>query len=471
MGGFGTKLAEGLIEAAGGPGAARVRQLDTDRRATAHEELQAKTQSILDDVALLQQRRMKLDPSSPSYQKDVAEIDTGLHQARQAFTDLYHPTRNPGNLQHFMGFLRSHLGRNKTQAPPATPAEARGRFDLAQLDATAAGGGQAPVNQYKQQYDELRAAGFSDEEARNKILGTKPAAENWVYTDVILGDGRQITVQHNTKTNEILDLAGNPMPKEMLAGARQAPKSTSKPVRAWTKRNGQITSVLIDPATNKVIAGSENPDIVPPASMQGKVTTGFYHYVDDKGLVHQIEETRTTMPAGGGSSTSAPPKTPKEAKSRIKPPVESKDKTIGFKGSKDYNDTKASYEAAVDRTDTMDKNLVNALAGDQQAMLSLVANHIGMTLGAQKGARINRAVWDEAVQSAPWMQRIAAKFDDRGYLSGVTLAPDQMRQMVRLAHEKVDTLKKHLDRLKSEAGVSDQPSKGKGTQDDPIVLP
>ena len=54
---------------------------------------------------------------------------------------------------------------------------------------------------------------------------------------------------------------------------------------------------------------------------------------------------------------------------------------------------------------TMDKNLKDALAGDQQAMLSLVANHIGMTLGAQKGARINQAVWNEAVESAPWLAR------------------------------------------------------------------
>jgi len=80
----------------------------------------------------------------------------------------------------------------------------------------------------------------------------------------------------------------------------------------------------------------------------------------------------------------------------------------------------------------MESNEQAALNGDQQAMVSLVANHIGMTLGAQKGARINQAVWNEAVQSAPWLQRATARFGKDGYLSGVTLAPDQIRQMVEL---------------------------------------
>jgi hypothetical protein len=118
--------------------------------------------------------------------------------------------------------------------------------------------------------------------------------------------------------------------------------------------------------------------------------------------------------------------------------------------NKDLNETRAAYQAAIDRVNTMDKNLESALRGDQQAMLSLVANHIGMTLGAQKGARINQAVWNEAVESAPFMAKAEARFDGRGLLAGVTLAPDQMRQMVNLAHEKVDTLRDHVLRLEDQ---------------------
>ena len=118
--------------------------------------------------------------------------------------------------------------------------------------------------------------------------------------------------------------------------------------------------------------------------------------------------------------------------------------------NKEFTDTKKEYDASVNREMTMDRNLINALRGDQQAMISLVSNHIGMTLGGQRGARINQAVWNEAVGSVPLLDRIAARFDSRGLLSGVTLAPDQMRQMVQLAHEKVDILKQQLDDITKE---------------------
>ena len=108
------------------------------------------------------------------------------------------------------------------------------------------------------------------------------------------------------------------------------------------------------------------------------------------------------------------------------------------------NTDQSNLQDATDRARTMDENIVRAKAGDQQAMLSLVANHIGMTLGAQKGARITQSTWNEAVQSAPWLQRAGAHFDDRGLLTGVTLSPQQMDQMVSLAHEKTGVLKDHV---------------------------
>ena len=90
------------------------------------------------------------------------------------------------------------------------------------------------------------------------------------------------------------------------------------------------------------------------------------------------------------------------------------------------------------RLRVMRENEADALKGNQQAMISLVANHIGMTLGQQKGARINQAVWNEAVQSAPLLQRARAQFNKDGILSGVTLSPDQIKQMVGLAQQRRD---------------------------------
>lgn len=98
------------------------------------------------------------------------------------------------------------------------------------------------------------------------------------------------------------------------------------------------------------------------------------------------------------------------------------------------------YEPALDsaeRFNVMTKNYEDAVRNhDQQAMLSLLANHLGMTMGLQKGSRLTRDIIREAQQSRPWLQGMEAKFDKDGYLSGVTLTPQQMRQMVDLGRER-----------------------------------
>lgn len=91
------------------------------------------------------------------------------------------------------------------------------------------------------------------------------------------------------------------------------------------------------------------------------------------------------------------------------------------------------------RFNIMAQNYDDAIKNhDQQAMLSLLTNHIGMTLGAQKGGRITKDVIHEAIQSRPWLQGLESKvsFDHGGLLSGVTLTPPQMAQMVGLARSK-----------------------------------
>ncbi len=87
-----------------------------------------------------------------------------------------------------------------------------------------------------------------------------------------------------------------------------------------------------------------------------------------------------------------------------------------------------------------------AKRGDQQAQLNILANHLGMTQGLQKGARITQTLMNEAVSSAPWLDRVVARgfhkdpdtgdyvFD--GYKEGVTLTPDQIDQMVSLGQKR-----------------------------------
>lgn len=97
-----------------------------------------------------------------------------------------------------------------------------------------------------------------------------------------------------------------------------------------------------------------------------------------------------------------------------------------------------TYAPALDsaeRLNVMAKNYedaTNPQHPDQQAMLSLLANHLGMTMGLQKGARISKDIVQEAQKSQPWLQGLGAKFSSDGYLSGVTLSKPQMRQMVEL---------------------------------------
>jgi len=121
-----------------------------------------------------------------------------------------------------------------------------------------------------------------------------------------------------------------------------------------------------------------------------------------------------------------------------------------------HNDAIVTQATAQRRAQIMDQSLADVQAAaaegkpaDQQAMLNILANHVLMTTGAgEKGAtRATQAMFKEAQASAPWLQRVKAKFDKNGYLTGVTLTPDQMENMVALAHEKVGVMKDNADTI------------------------
>jgi hypothetical protein len=99
------------------------------------------------------------------------------------------------------------------------------------------------------------------------------------------------------------------------------------------------------------------------------------------------------------------------------------------------------YDTALDadqRLGRMESSYTKGVKGDQQAQLALLTDHIGMTMGLQKGARITKDIIQEAQQSQPWLAKMGAKFDSRGVLSGVTLGPEQMKQMLDLGYEARD---------------------------------
>lgn len=120
---------------------------------------------------------------------------------------------------------------------------------------------------------------------------------------------------------------------------------------------------------------------------------------------------------------------------------------------------------SAERLNVMTRNYEDATQkGDQQAMLSLLANHLGMTMGLQKGARLTKDIIQEAQQSAPWLQRIGTKFDQNGYLSGVTLSPEQMKQMVSLGVHRYQEDVGKARSMSGYIGVQDEPPRKVGRE-------
>lgn len=414
-------LVQGVAEAAGAEGTVnRIQKNKDDRTATAHEELHGRTKAIFDDVAKLQERRAALPPGSP----ELPGIDKSLHDHMQAFQDLYHPTKNPGALQHLGGFLKQHItGKAPAPAPPSN-AVTPGR--MASLSAGAAG--TATPDPYLTPEDlkkKARIAAGLDPGA----VAPKPDAENWKAETIKLSDGRELTVQHNTKDGTWLDLNNKPIPPELLSSAVIQPKQTAqKPVRAWKKdKSGKIISFLIDPQTNKPMPGTENSDIMPPASMTGRISTGFYHFVDADGNVHQIQETRTSSPAGGGGGAPSI-KTPGDAKARAASVApQGGDNVIGKKETPVQAKAHNAYVAA----ETLSKK---ADAVSQNPNDAVNQKRLAVALERQAAGRFTTQALDYIIK-AGWGNTIEQWANNP---STGALPKDVMRQLIEGAHQEKD---------------------------------
>jgi hypothetical protein len=164
-------LAAGLTQAAGADEATRaIRKNQADRRATQHEELEANTKQIFEDLQGLKKRKSQLNPQSPTYKTDAAAIDADMAKLQQTFHDLYHPANNPGALNHLGGFIKKHLPgpwRQPTSAP-ATPAQAKESLQQRMTElASAASTPNAPVNTILMKRQALKDAGFSDDQIKH----------------------------------------------------------------------------------------------------------------------------------------------------------------------------------------------------------------------------------------------------------------------------------------------------------------
>jgi hypothetical protein len=155
-------------------------------------------------------------------------------------------------------------------------------------------------------------------------------------------------------------------------------------------------------------------------------------------------------PATAPAKSSAAPKSGGGGGARILGPGV----TVGGKVPPGVAKAYDKYNGAVERYQVMKDSYARAKADptDQQAQLNLLANHIGMTMGLQQGARITQAIYNEAMGSVSWGAGIEAHFtgppdpvtgeptldlNPLHYKKGVVLTQKQMDQMMPLAEKRL----------------------------------
>lgn len=381
--------------------------------ALAHEELESRTHAILGDVAELQKRRAALPAGSP----DIAAIDKSLQEHQQAFTDLYHPTKNPNAFQKLGGFLKQHI-TGKAPAP-APPSNAVTPDRMASLSASAAG--TATPDPYLTP-DDLKkkariAAGLDP-----KAVPEKPVHQS----DYAQGLRRFVEAEGGDPDSPTS--AQEQAYREKRSASNRAPKERF----AWKKdpKTGKISSVKLD-ANNQPIAGTENSDIQPPAGMTGRISTGYYHYVDDKGDVHAIEETRTSGPMSGGAPSI---KTPGDAKTRAASVAPKGDKVYGHK------DTPVQAKARKDVTDATKLDSI-AKQVEQNPNDAVNQKRLAVALERQAAGRFTTQALDYIIK-AGWGNTIEQWMN---HPSTGALPKEVMRQLIDGAHQNLKGAQDALD--------------------------
>lgn len=387
-------------------------------------------QSVLSDI-------VRLNPHDPNYASQLANLHEhqGMLREEEARYKQEHPwgtieSAHPGvlgKIGHAFGNIgnvvgNATLGAQNMSAIPGTRANLQSEV--------AAGEGEEQASEKEQQQLTSGEAALGKAEAAGAQAEARKTAAEAQGKKADVAQQHENTVEQNLPNQlgaawqEALDHGQEPLQSPKVQQAISAMQQTGKQGLSKLQHvagtvNGKpafadfdpTSGQFLDPQSHQPIPGFQPPPTfaqtgnfqpIQVVTPQGQITPGAFN----------TRTGQTSLPQQGANVP-----IPKDIQGEL-------------------NKEMQSARDADTRLKIMQQNYQAALKGDQQAMVSLVANHIGMTLGMQKGARINQAVWNEAVASRPWMQGIAAKFDDNGYLSGVTLTPPQMKQMLDLAEER-----------------------------------
>lgn len=116
----------------------------------------------------------------------------------------------------------------------------------------------------------------------------------------------QSYVSEDGKQHVIYETPDGTRYDEAYGGVRAS--AAMLPKLAFTRdAQGNIVSVMRDPKTNKIIPGTENPDILPPSGYLQNIRQGYYTFTDADGNVTQVPVTTISgkvLPSGKGAAPS-----------------------------------------------------------------------------------------------------------------------------------------------------------------------
>lgn len=431
------------------------RQRQTDEAQQSRIALRERKADEIEKAIQGIQQRGALKPGQPGY-LSPDDLKRELDEAQKQLAGLYEPHEGPALMSRIKNIF--HKGKTEPSAEPQkTGIQLRPGMTLSDVLAAGAPTPEVKDNKYAELRSQLKEVlpNLSDEDLDKAVkiaagLEPREVPEKSGRWELVTGtvDGKPVVLQHNLVTSEFTTMGGAKLDEDTLR------KFIRTPLRSGSPKGlsyDKLTDEVKDNDTGKRYARDDksNPPDVQQMFKDQKRTT-------DEAEQRQIRKERRLEDYRVGRQLRT-----------IRAAFDRGDYNLA---RRELNKSKADLEGSLVRQQTMHANYADALqTGNQQAMLSLVANHIGMTLGAQKGARITRAAWDEAMNSAPWMDAKVAKFfhtdtnGDRifdGWKSGVTLTKEQMDQMVQLADEKVDFLKRNITQV--EEDYADDLSKPEG---------
>ncbi len=468
------------------------------QRIQEYGQLGTQIQDILTQGQVADKGTGSMRPLSP---EEKTQLKTTQEHVNQYLQKLHDPNIDP-----FSGSLHEDpLHRLTDKMRLTKPLEQKGQKApeiekeageaRTQFGPTPAGAGAEKRQEKEREVEQFRTLGkkygMSDQqinEITGKMLGGTGALQKnkWATLQGSV-DGQPVTWMKNEATGEITDLAGNEIPSDTLTKFQQAGKPPTS-----TQLNEEAYENAFDPPVKWAQMSPQQKAYYPEwlKKQSAAITTGQHVVIvtqRDGTIVPVTVQTTSERQPGAGGGTPVPPTlrgktagaagkptgaapqkkaaSPKESQPGQADPskgwgtkkagVVGVGSAVGEKPNKDLLDSRANYQLGVDRAKTMHRDLAAIKKAydetgevDQQAMLSILFNHIGMTSGAQKGTRITQTMIDEAQESAPWVSRLLTRIgvgnnlDEMG-LRGIVLTSQQMQQMVDLADRKVKILFEH----------------------------